>query len=112
MASALPRIEGIALVGSRNQKLYLTSRISTTSQQSADDATAARLRNDMLRLEYAAHSALDVVEERSKWSIERVNMELIFPQQHRQEVLVANSSLPVCRIWAWFSHSKICLCSP
>lgn len=60
MSTALPRIEAVAIVGSKNQKLYLRSRASY--QQHPGD----ELRNELLRLEYTAHCALDVVEERGE----------------------------------------------
>lgn len=54
-----PRIEAIALVGSRNQRLYLASRAQTQAGPNSDSAN-----DETLRLEYAAHCSLDVVEER------------------------------------------------
>lgn len=56
---ALPRIEAIALVGSKNQRLFLSSRV-----QSQDGPDSQRARDETLRLEYAAHCSLDIVEER------------------------------------------------
>lgn len=58
-----PRIEAIALVGSRNQRLFLSSRAhgqAGPNSQLANDET--------LRLEYAAHCSLDIVEERRESS--------------------------------------------
>lgn len=60
-----PRIEAIALVGSRNQRLFLASRVQSqagTDSQPANDET--------LRLEYAAHCSLDIVEERREFLYE------------------------------------------
>lgn len=55
-----PSIEAIAVVGSRNQRLYLGARVAY------QESDANKVRNEMLRLEYAAHCALDVVEERGE----------------------------------------------
>lgn len=59
--ATLPRIEAIALVGSKNQRLLLSSR---AQHQAATEAQ--RGGDETLRLEYAAHCALDIVEERSE----------------------------------------------
>lgn len=59
MSTSIPGIEAIALVGSRNQRLYFNTRIAYQEKQDLN-----RVRNEMLRLEYAAHCALDVIEER------------------------------------------------
>lgn len=55
----LPRIEAIALVGSKNQRLFLSSRA-----QSQDGPDSQQARDETLRLEYAAHCSLDIIEER------------------------------------------------
>lgn len=61
MSTTIPGIEAIGLVGSRNQKLYLNARIAFQENKDFN-----QIRNEMLRLEYAAHCALDVVEERGE----------------------------------------------
>lgn len=66
MSTTIPGIEAIALVGSRNQRLYLNARIAYQEKQDEN-----RIRNEMLRLEYAAHCALDVVEERCKYRLRK-----------------------------------------
>lgn len=74
-----PRIEAIALVGSRSQRIYLASRVGVQEQKQQQQAAlpggaeggivSARVHNEVLRLEYAAHCALDIVEERSTYTM-------------------------------------------
>lgn len=59
---AVPRIEAIALVGSKNQRLFLSSRV----QCSQSEGETHWARDETLRLEYAAHCSLDIIEERSE----------------------------------------------
>jgi len=58
---AAPRIEAIALVGNKNQRLFLSSRAQY--QAGADSHKSG---DETLRLEYAAHCSLDIIEERSE----------------------------------------------
>ena len=58
MSTTVPRIEAVAIVGGKNQKLYMRGRGSYQGRP------GDKVSNELLRLEYAAHCALDVVEER------------------------------------------------
>ena len=62
--TTIPGIEAIALVGGKNQRLYLNARVRY-QQQAAPQTQQQKVGNELLRLEYAAHCALDVIEERS-----------------------------------------------
>ncbi|PWN90692.1 Sedlin [Acaromyces ingoldii] len=63
-SSSAVRIEAVAIVGNKNQRLFLASRASSSSSSSSSSSQAGV--EEALRLEHAAHCALDVIDERTQ----------------------------------------------